>query len=342
MADYLDSCLQQYFAATRWQVDQQYGSLLKDSRAILEFVTPNGFSMSLGSAASALLRSQYTLGLPMSGAIGFLFTSVPLSDDPPSATIGGSSGAAALTTRPEAFTVAHSLGSPGSVVSTYLLYGRIFRDARLEYVLARRLSQRTLFTVSGVSSWTPEQSFVHYNLATNRGKWGHEFCFSSEAALFGFRWLRSISPSFSLGGELYYLANEVSGGMSLGGKHTSRLATTTVTINPLLGHVSTSYTTWVQQGLRAACRYDYNVYSYESDLAVGLAYSPDTDCRDDPTAPVGAAKPERPGTLIRVRYGIARGLALVYQQSWGAFAVRVGLATTGKASSLGVDLSFTM
>ncbi|KAI9223462.1 hypothetical protein BC828DRAFT_375853 [Blastocladiella britannica] len=347
----LDHCLNLYFAATSWRTELQYAALLRDARAILDFNAPAGLSVAVGKSVSPVLRSHYSIGLPSSGSIGFLATSVPLHFSAPPPPEGGSHSALQGNTKAQSSAILDAAASelkivqgtkPDAVVGSYLMYGRLFRDRRLEYVLARRLTQNTLVSMSGVSSWRPEQSFVHYNIATSRDSWGHEFCFSSEAAMFGFRAMRTVTGNFAIGGELYYLANEVSGGMSLGARHASKYATTTVSANPILGHVSTSYTTWVLPGLRGACRYDYNVHSFESNLSVGVAYSPNADCRTSLSALETASTPGQPGTLIKVRYGIARGLALIYQQCWGALGVQLGVEASGKSGTLGLDVSYTL
>jgi len=41
-----------------------------------------------------------------------------------------------------------------------------------------------------------------------------------------------------------------------------------------MGHVSTSYTTTVAPHMDVSTRFDFNIHSYESDLAVGFEYAP--------------------------------------------------------------------
>ncbi|KNE63496.1 hypothetical protein AMAG_08618 [Allomyces macrogynus ATCC 38327] len=318
--DYLQSCLHAYFAHTRWRPRRQYAALLHESRALLDFATPAGFAFALAKPVTTSLHAAYTLGLPATGAVGFLFTSAPLPDTAP-------------VLADQAMRVVHDVDDD-RVVGSYLLYGRLFRDARLEYLAARRLSLRTLLTVSGASSWRPGASFVNYVISTNRDSGGHEFCFASHDAVFGFRWLQQLSSRIDVGGELYYLANEVSGGLSFGAKYRGTADTATLTLNPIMGHVAATYSSHITRGLSAGCRYDYNIHSFESDLAVGVAFRRDASNDEDEVGVDGA------GTWLRVRYGIARGLALVYQQQWHSLHVRLGLLASGAQNAIGIEASY--
>lgn len=80
---------------------------------------------------------------------------------------------------------------------------------------------------------------------------------------------------FSAGMEIYYGALHKSGGMSLGMRFSTlpfyhgHPRTMTVTVNPLVGHLSSTYTMKVA-GLTTVCsRLDFNIFSYESDLTIG-------------------------------------------------------------------------
>lgn len=46
----------------------------------------------------------------------------------------------------------------------------------------------------------------------------------------------------------------------------------TYTLNPLVGHMSTAYVAQVSEELVMCSRFDFSIYSYESDLALGFEY----------------------------------------------------------------------
>lgn len=80
---------------------------------------------------------------------------------------------------------------------------------------------------------------------------------------------------FSAGMELYYGALHKSGGVSMGMRFSTlpfyhgHPRTMTLTVNPLVGHLSSTYTMKVA-GLATVCsRLDFNIFSYESDLTLG-------------------------------------------------------------------------
>ncbi|KAK3505352.1 mitochondrial distribution and morphology protein 10 [Neurospora crassa] len=85
-----------------------------------------------------------------------------------------------------------------------------------------------------------------------------------------------IYGRFSVGGELYYGTLNKSGGMSLGARfatlpaHRGTPLTATLTINPLMGNINATYALLAREYCSLATRVDFNVYSYESEWAVGM------------------------------------------------------------------------
>ena len=85
-----------------------------------------------------------------------------------------------------------------------------------------------------------------------------------------------IYGRFSIGGELYYGTLNKSGGMSVGARfqtlpaHRGTPLTATLTLNPLMGNISATYAVRARDYCSLATRMEFNVYSYESDWAVGM------------------------------------------------------------------------
>jgi len=75
---------------------------------------------------------------------------------------------------------------------------------------------------------------------------------------------------------LYYGLLNKSGGMSTGirfttlPRHTGFPYTMTLTLNPLMGNVSSTYAVKAGRNLALCSQFDFNFYSYESDLKLGL------------------------------------------------------------------------
>lgn len=81
---------------------------------------------------------------------------------------------------------------------------------------------------------------------------------------------------FSAGAEVYYGLLNKSGGMSTGVRfatlpaHTGFPYTMTLTLNPLMGNLSSSYSVRAGELLSLSSRFDFSVYSYESGVVLGM------------------------------------------------------------------------
>lgn len=184
-----------------------------------------------------------------------------------------------------------------------LLYGRLYLPtSTLEALYLRRISPTRLLRLSCVSdSLLPNGGSFLAQLQNDYGKYSTEYLYSTDSALLGIRGLynfgidpRSIplnpsdpaisstSPAdpqagrISAGAELYFSPLNKSGGISTGVRfttlpaHTGFPYTMTLTLNPLMGNIASSYAVKVGKNLALSSRFDFNIYSYESDVQVGL------------------------------------------------------------------------
>ncbi|MCJ1313901.1 Mitochondrial distribution and morphology protein 10 [Agyrium rufum] len=125
------------------------------------------------------------------------------------------------------------------------------------------------------------------------------------------------TTQLSAGAELYYGLWNKSGGISTGLRlvtlpnHPGFPYTMTLTLNPLMGNLSSSYAVKAGNNVTLCSSFDFNVYSYESDLQVGLELwrqkrsSIKTEVVDgdknpipDPSSAQIAPKPALPPTMI--------------------------------------------
>lgn len=181
-----------------------------------------------------------------------------------------------------------------------MLYGRLFLPrSTLEALYVRRLSPTKQLKISCVSdSGLPSGGTILALLQSDVGKYSTEYLYSTDSALFGVRGLYNFGPDprvaptiqdtsaaetppepvygrFSAGAELYYGALNKSGGLSTGirfttlPQYTGFPYTMTLTLNPLMGNVSSTYAVKAGQNLALCSRFGFNFYSYESDLQVG-------------------------------------------------------------------------
>lgn len=186
-----------------------------------------------------------------------------------------------------------------------LLYGRLYLpQSLLEGLIIKRISPALQVQLSAVSEQSLRNGGTMLGLVQyDKGKYGIEGLASTDGGLLGIRGLynfggdastSALAPPtgstssdgngerervygrFSAGGELYYGTLNKSGGMSLGGRfstlpaHQGTPLTATLTINPLMGNISATYAVLAKDYCSLATRMEFNVYSYESEWAVGM------------------------------------------------------------------------
>ena len=139
-----------------------------------------------------------------------------------------------------------------------------------EYIYS---TDSALFGVRGLYNFGNEPPSAHPPPVTSNNS---TVSSANEAATL----FRSQAPSqsngrFSAGGEVYYGLLNKSGGISTGLRfatlpsHTGFPYTMTLTLNPLMGNLSSTYSVLASPVLALSSRFDFNVYSYESELQVG-------------------------------------------------------------------------
>lgn len=187
-----------------------------------------------------------------------------------------------------------------------LLYGRLhLPSSLLEALVIKRISPSTQVQLRAVSNTQLRNGGTLLGvLQFDRGQYGLEGLASSDEGLLGLRGLynfggdasprsrSSFSTSgsadeknlandgiygrFSVGGEVLYGTLNKSGGVSVGARfvtlpsHRGTPLTATLTINPVMGNLCASYAVLAREYCSLATKFDFNVYSYESDWAVGM------------------------------------------------------------------------
>ena len=159
----------------------------------------------------------------------------------------------------------------------------------------RRLSPTRQLRIAAVSDSNLNNGGTILTLLQNDfGKYSTEYMYSTDSGLLGLRGLYNFGPDprnaptaltmaeqepvhgrFSAGAELYYGLLNKSGGMSTGLRfttlpnHPGFPYTMTLTANPLMGNLSSTYAVKAGPNLALCSRFDFNFYSYESDLRLG-------------------------------------------------------------------------
>ncbi|KFZ12433.1 hypothetical protein V502_07078 [Pseudogymnoascus sp. VKM F-4520 (FW-2644)] len=188
-----------------------------------------------------------------------------------------------------------------------LLYGRLYLpQSTLEALYLRRLSPTSQIKISAVSSSRLRNGGTLLALHQHDvGKYSTEALYSTDGGLLGLKGLYNFGPDprvpatsttsptgvvtasatptnedrihgrFSAGAEAYYGTLNKSGGVSLGGRFATLPAyrgiplTATFTLNPLMGNFSATYAVKAGEDLALCSRFEFNAYSYESELVLG-------------------------------------------------------------------------
>ncbi|OJJ51076.1 hypothetical protein ASPZODRAFT_138199 [Penicilliopsis zonata CBS 506.65] len=154
-----------------------------------------------------------------------------------------------------------------------------------------------------LSKSAPQASLLT-QLSHNTGKYSNEYLFSTDNTLFGWRGLWNFGPDprksqdqssarlslLSAGAEAYYspvsslvgmstglrfstLPAATEGSPSLTGNHGGPISTfpytLTLTLTPLTGSLSTTYSVRASPNLAFCSRFGFNVYSWESEMVAG-------------------------------------------------------------------------
>ncbi|KAF7449605.1 mitochondrial distribution and morphology protein 10 [Pyrenophora tritici-repentis] len=305
MFDFMESVQHAFYEASHWNVDNSYGALNASARALLDFDIPRGLRMQISSLAAPNFATSYTLGSVgiVDGSVSYLYSSLPLRKDLRTShidlhhVIRGYKHTKELR-RPDekwSWEVWHA-GQRIDRKNT-LLYGRIFLpQSRLEALYLRRLSPTRQLRIAAVSDSNLNNGGTILTLLQNdMGKYSTEYMYSTDSALMGVRGLYNFGPDakvaatepivaeqvesvhgrFSAGAELYYGILNKSGGISTGLRfatlpnHAGFPYTMTLTLNPLMGNLSSTYAVKAGRNLALSSRFDFNFYSYESELQLG-------------------------------------------------------------------------
>ncbi|KAI8993636.1 hypothetical protein BDB01DRAFT_903122 [Pilobolus umbonatus] len=368
MYDFMEYCLKRFYRASGWNVENQYANLCSWSRAILDFQTPSGCSLVISGLPTPQFKPTYTLNaLPtLNGSLGYLYTSKDL-DIGKSATVDYQEmiDRFRIIVHPPKKTEKQEQIQPD-----YLLYGRMFfPGARLEAMYVRRLSDHLQYLITAVNSLRSPSPHVAMQLQYDKGKWCSECSYTSDDGLLGARALYNIGYSnttpytgqWSIGTELYYGVLDKSGGLSTGVRYhapstpTSPPFSFTYTLNPIVGHMSTSYVAQVSNELILCSRFDFSIYSYESDLVFGFEYKTkesnalvtEVDI-DDSTLTVvekdAGDHTEKLEGLIKAKWGFTNGLSLMWEgrlkNALFSFGLTADLRSTNPIRSVGMEVQY--
>ena len=259
--------------------------------------------MNVSSLSSPNFATSYALGSVgfVDGSLSYLYTSLPLHNVSQSSKIDlhevirGYRQIQELQKPEESWMWEQWQGGKRIDKRDTLLYGRLYLpQSILEALYLRRISPTQQLKLSAVSDSRLRNGGTILALHQyDVGKYSAETLYSTDGGLIGLRGLYNFGPDprdevmepprtddrfygrFSAGAEMYYGSLNKSGGVSFGGRfatlpaHKGIPLTATLTLNPLMGNLSTTYAVKAGKDLALCSKFDFNVYSYESDLMLG-------------------------------------------------------------------------
>ena len=308
MLEFMDYVQRAFYAASGWNIDSSYATLTATAHNLLDLSIPQGLRVHVSSLASPRFATSYTLGSRgvVDGSLSFLYSSLALqvasrsSDVPLNALSRGYRHLRELRPVPQAIETTDS-GEKIVPPKDTLLYGRFYLPtSTLEASYLRRIAPHRLLRLNCVSNGeAPNGGTLLALLHNDYGTYSTEYLCSTDSALLGVRGLYNFGSKplhhddetvasqsrhawdkqngrLSAGAEAYFSPINKSGGVSTGLRfatlpgHNGFPYTMTLTLNPVMGNMSSAYAVQAGPNLSLCSRFDFNVYSYESDVVVGM------------------------------------------------------------------------
>lgn len=297
MLEYMDYVLRQFEECTSWNKDNSYENIVGTSRNILQFDIPTALKVQVSNRATPYSYNtlELTNNKTINGSLTYLYTNCENLDQ----FIEGSSSVH-LQQMTQSFRYIepyyHHYKNNSKLevpkvpeLPISLAYGRMFYpSSSLEAMYIRRFPNYYQFILKCLSSKSGSSILTMY-LQKNTGINCQELIFSTNEALLGYRFVHNFvsagsksnlslynNSSLSIGSEIWCALLNLSPGCSTTLRYCSHATNTgkplifTLSLNPLYGHVSSTYSIKTHENLTFCTKYDFNIYSIQSNLTLGM------------------------------------------------------------------------
>lgn len=303
---------------------------------------PVGFSFRFDSAPSSTLLKSISLRLPSRAfGIGFIHQ-IP-------------DNGAAL----------ESIKQQNILFGPYFMYGKVSVNdgGTIEAYYSQKICSRGQFSLSSLfdnyyessssKSNSSSQSRTHFQWDFGQFALASSYC--TFGKIFGLQFLlnspetkaAASSPQegmvlnkLNFGGELYYTAQESSGGVSLGVRYSRKFKDSeeplicTLTGNPLMGHYRTTFTTpFISPNVLISTRYDVNINSFDSELSIGAAYRDPSPLNQNIRCALGL----KTGFTFLIHTNFTENIKIRFGLKTGPFSHQQALARS--IGSFGLDVA---
>ncbi|CAG8532434.1 10871_t:CDS:2 [Paraglomus occultum] len=174
---------------------------------------------------------------------------------------------------------------------------------------------------------------------------------SDESEEFDNDMVEGLKGQWTVGTEIYYGASERSGGISTGLRYRTlpqhpmqSPLTFTYLFNPIMGHMSAAFAAQVSDTLALCPRFDFNMFSYESDLMIGCEWWQKVKRETENNAGDGKAKDDVQG-IVKATFGVAKGIKFLWEGRYGKLLFSLGLVADLRSrlspiQSVGLELQY--
>lgn len=289
--EYLQRC---FHKATDWNEDNKFNNITATSQALLDFPIPNGARLEVLSRATEHLALSLTLlnYQSINGSLAYMYTSVPLKNSTGTKDVSLQDAIAGFRIIEPYHQITKQSRKPRNDKAS-LVYGRMyFPGSALEAMIIKKISKQTQLLIKCINNpHLKRNGTMIVYLQKNAPRFSQEYIYSTNEALFGFRCLYNFGndrpatppliPKFdnsvvSVGAEFWYAAMSMSPGLSTALRYSTRSTSTgkpltmTISCNPILGHISSTYNVKTSVASTVCSKYDFNWYSYASNLSIGF------------------------------------------------------------------------
>ncbi|GMM53332.1 Mdm10 protein [Starmerella bacillaris] len=360
MRSYLDLVEEKYLNSIGWDPEDSYSQFALNSNNVLDFNIPSHFKMHASSQTTDRTFTDHTLASSslLTGSVSYLFSTIPFKCNP--------SSSIPLNCLTQCYKPVYKTAKDLKSPFASMIFGRMhFPGQQLEAMYIQGLGQ-----ISAITRWVVDPRLetpliLTSTIQSRSNKWSREFIYSTHENLFGLRALANLCsweekntesrlvnwPRISPGnhdasssspdelsgtGESDTVSSVTSSAIPL---------TLSLVTNPLMGSISVAYSLQPTPLLALATRFDYNLYSYLSDLTLG--------CELWRTTPISLSseisddRRDGPISVFKVSTSLASQTAqILWEGSVHDFIVSVGLkfcySDSSAPAQTGIEITYSV
>lgn len=301
MLDYMDYVQRCFESGSNWERSKSYGEVTRTSLNLVNFKIPDAISLQVSNRSTPYSYNSLQISTQnaVNGSLSYLYTDLEAMNkmvkDTRSVSLqevfqtyerptgpGNTLGQTKQRT-------SESSSSSQDFKKSSLYYGKIYYPSSdIEALVMKRVTPTTQLMLKCFSSLQDNTNILTGYLQRDSGRNFQEFIMSSNDLLCGYRVAHNFlnapsklnsslynNSSLLFGAEFWLGLISLNPGCSTTLKYcthsanTGRPLTLTLSWNPLFGHISSTYSAKTSACSTFCAKYDFNIYSIESNLTFG-------------------------------------------------------------------------